>query len=404
MKILHLTYHSDGGVAISIRRLNKLLREKNIKSNVLYLENLKNIKGISINLFIITKWKLILFLKKIILKILTKRSTKDTVSFNLFEIIKLNRIIKKNKIDIIHLHWIGNEIISLKEISNIICPVVWTLHDMWPFCGIEHYAYQKRHLKNYSNQSRDHNESGFDFDKIFWKLKIKFFSKKKFNLIAPSKWMAYNLKKSQVFKKSKTTILPPMIDLNKWSNFSIKKTINRKKKILLFSGTSSVNYRKGFNYLSDAINKYLPEDEYVLIVIGDKPKEFENTKIEKKYLGYIEKESDLIKIYRMADIFVLPSLAESFGQVFLEAAAVGMPSVAFSNTAASEVITHKKNGYLAKYLSSKDIAKGILWSKNNLLSKKIKIRIKKNIKEKFSSQNRLKEYINLYKNIYRNVD
>ncbi|EET6376630.1 glycosyltransferase, partial [Escherichia coli] len=48
--------------------------------------------------------------------------------------------INKMDIDIVHLHWVGAETLSIEDIGRINKPVIWTLHDMWPFCGIEHYA------------------------------------------------------------------------------------------------------------------------------------------------------------------------------------------------------------------------------------------------------------------------
>ena len=38
--------------------------------------------------------------------------------------------------DIIHLHWVQGEMLSIKEISNINKPLIWTFHDMWPFVGV----------------------------------------------------------------------------------------------------------------------------------------------------------------------------------------------------------------------------------------------------------------------------
>ena len=45
--------------------------------------------------------------------------------------------------DIIHLHWINQGMLSLKNIEKILAsgkPVVWTMHDMWPCTGICHYS------------------------------------------------------------------------------------------------------------------------------------------------------------------------------------------------------------------------------------------------------------------------
>ena len=40
--------------------------------------------------------------------------------------------------DLLHLHWIQGEMLSIPDIGRITKPVLWTLHDMWAFCGAEH--------------------------------------------------------------------------------------------------------------------------------------------------------------------------------------------------------------------------------------------------------------------------
>ena len=178
---------------------------------------------------------------------------------------------------------------------------------------------------------------------------------------------------SSLFREKKPEILPYIINTKKW-DFNLKtnnKIINSMSKtVILFSATSSVNYRKGFNFLAEAINDFLDHSKYYLLVVGDKPKRFENVKIEKKFFGIIESEKKIRDIYYSSDIFVMPSLFESFGQVFTEAGCFGLPSIAFKNTAASEIINHKENGYLAEYKSSEDIANGIKWARYAIDHKK----------------------------------
>lgn len=41
---------------------------------------------------------------------------------------------------ILNLHWIHSDMISIAETGRLTHPVVWTMHDMWPFCGAEHYT------------------------------------------------------------------------------------------------------------------------------------------------------------------------------------------------------------------------------------------------------------------------
>ena len=52
---------------------------------------------------------------------------------------------------------------------------------------------------------------------------------------------------------------------------------------------------------------------------------------------------------------------EAFGQVGIEAAACGTPSIAFKNTGVIDAIDHKNTGYLANYMDQKDFEEGIEW-------------------------------------------
>lgn len=393
MKILHITFSSEGGAAVGIKRLHEALKKKKIKSELYFFLNNLEKNNSFLKKF---KWKLIIFFKRLIIKFLTVRKNKESLSLNLIDNLNINSIIEKKKINIVHLHWIGNEMMSIKQIANIKKPVIWTFHDMWPFAGAEHFCFDNRFLNKYKTITRNKNEYGLDLDRIVWKEKFKYFPKKNFFITVPSKWMLQNVIKSKLFTNSQKIVLPYILDLEKWKKSKIKKTKRQKIK-LLFVATSSVNYRKGFNYLFEAINKHLDKDSYSLLVVGEKPKKFDELKIEKNFLPITKSEKKLIKIFNSSDIFVLPSISESFGQVYIEAGSLGLPCIAFNKTAASEIINHKKNGYLAKSKSSKDLANGIIWATKLLNNNFIKQKNRDLVLKKFSAKNRINDYIKLYK-------
>ena len=405
MKILHLNFSSKGGAGIGVARLHDSLKKRNIKSYVLHYDEFINDRKKNFFLRFFTKfnWKIKLIIKKIIIKFFFNGINKETLSLNIFNNLNLKRITKNIDFDLIHLHWIGNEMISIKEISHINKPIVWTMHDMWPFCGGEHFTNNLRNKNNYSSFNRPVNESGLDINKFVWNKKNRYLKNKDINIICPSEWMLKKVKKSSLFKNHKSQILPYIIDTNKWnynSRLHSKIITPNGKSVILFNATSSVNFRKGFNFLAEAINNHLNHKEYFLLVVGDKPKKFDDIKIEKKYFGIVNSDKIIKNIYYSSDIFVLPSLFESFGQVFTEAGCFGLPSVAFKDTAVSEIIKHKQNGYLADFKSSKDLANGINWANNEL---KISSDFKKNnrnmIIKNFSYKNRINDYLKFYKKI-----
>ena len=90
--------------------------------------------------------------------------------------------------------------LSIKEISEIKKPIVWSFHDMWPFCGCEHYAYNLRYSEGYKDSNRSKNEfKFFDINRWRWEQKLKLFHKP-IQIISPSSWMTNCVKKSYFMK------------------------------------------------------------------------------------------------------------------------------------------------------------------------------------------------------------
>ena len=81
--------------------------------------------------------------------------------------------INNSDADIVHLHWVQGEMISIYDISKIKKPVVWTLHDMWAFCGAEHYTNNFRWRNGYKSQNKNFCYNRFDLNRWVWIRKKK---------------------------------------------------------------------------------------------------------------------------------------------------------------------------------------------------------------------------------------
>ena len=124
--------------------------------NFKYRSKINNIKK---NIFNLTKFQ--------------KIYSKYTHSLNIFNS-NLLSIIDKIEPDIIHLHWINNEFISIKQIKELSkkgYPLVWTMHDMWPYCGAEHYTKEKRFINGYTKLNKTKSNYGIDLNRYIWELK-----------------------------------------------------------------------------------------------------------------------------------------------------------------------------------------------------------------------------------------
>jgi len=86
-----------------------------------------------------------------------------------------------------------------------------------------------------------------------------------------------------------------------------------------------------------------------MVVVGDGPlrARLEAAYTDVNFVG-IKSGEELAAHYASADLFVFPSMSETFGNVTLEAMASGLGVVAFNMAAASQFIQHGKNGWLAK--------------------------------------------------------
>ena len=79
------------------------------------------------------------------------------------------------------------------------------------------------------------------------------------------------------------------------------------------------------------------------------------------YLGKLQDNRSLQMAYAAADVTIVPSIEEAFGQIASESLACGTPVVAFANTGLADVVDCHRNGYVAKYCDTADLAAGIAW-------------------------------------------
>lgn len=120
---------------------------------------------------------------------------------------------------------------------------------------------------------------------------------------------------------------------------------------------------KGFDLLKAALQRLKTLNVDVqLVVFGQLAPEFpEQTVYPIRYVGHLCDGLSLRIVYSAADVMVVPSRCEAFGQTASEAIACGTPVAAFDCTGLRDIIDHQQTGYLASPFESEDLAKGIAW-------------------------------------------
>ena len=123
--------------------------------------------------------------------------------------------LNKTEADVLHLHWIQSEFISIEDISRLRKSLVWTLHDSWAFCGAEHHPRQldyTRPTMGYLPTNRPTQLRGIDLDRFCWQRKLSSWDKE-IVFVCVSQWLARKAQASIIGKKHRVVSIPNAVDI-----------------------------------------------------------------------------------------------------------------------------------------------------------------------------------------------
>ncbi|MEM6582961.1 MAG: glycosyltransferase [Pseudomonadota bacterium] len=290
-------------------------------------------------------------------------------SFNIFPS-GLHKKINAMDVDVVNLHWINREMMSIAEIGKIRHPVVWTLHDMWAFSGAGHYESledPERYLSGYENDAIP--AGSCRLDRWVYRRKQRHWSDRGMQFVTPSRWMAECVRRSSLLQGAHVTPIQNCLDLQTFRPLARDQArellgLPRDRRFLLFAAMSSTSdTRKGFRQLQAALRLLQPKLEGVeLLVMGaSEPLEPENMGFPTRYLGALSDELSIALVYSAADALIAPSLQDNLPNTVLEALACGTPCIAFDTGGLPDLIRHRRNGALATAFSAESLAEQIVW-------------------------------------------
>ena len=231
--------------------------------------------------------------------------------------------------DVVHLHWVNQGMLSLSQLRKMVSSgkkILWTLHDEWPYLGLEHY--------------RDEVPAGTTpfLDRMG-------IPSKKIHFIGCSEWITRRAKKAMP-EASVTHInnCIPQALFRPLPRSEARRALglDENGKTVLFCAQNVRDERKGFRYLEEALQQ-LPDVRPLVIGRG----------------GLTLPPERMPLAYAAADVFVTPSLGDNLPNTVAEALSCGTPCVGFAVGGIPEMIEHGKTGYLARPRSSEDLAEGI---------------------------------------------
>ena len=183
---------------------------------------------------------------------------------------------------------------------------------------------------------------------------------------------------------------------------TIRKWINIPEDAPLVLTVGSGFQRKGLKGLVQSL-EHLKNDTWHLLAIGrgnwNRYRTFAPKAIWERMV-HLPEVKDIEKYYAAADVFVLPSIYEPFGNANLEALATGLPIVVSRNSGAAELVTHKENGLILQNPGNpREIAMNLNFLNDPDIREGIGRRARMLAKE-FSQEKNTREMLNLYKSLF----
>ncbi len=327
--------------------------------------------------------------------------------------------------DVVHLHLIHNRanlsILSLPKLS-ILKPLVWTLHDPWAMTGGCEHSFDCDRWQTGCAPRCPYPRRRSPFQHympyLHWKIKKYVYQHSDMSLIVSSRWMQERIEKSPLLRHLPCHRIPFGIDLKLFKPMS---KVECRKKLGIDSDHKVIAFRdihskfgpkfakfKGMSYLLEALKIYEPQEPTALLIFED-GKDFKVLSPKYRVItpGWLDDE-DLAIALSAADVFLMPSIQESFGLMAVEAMACSTPVIVFEGTALPDVIKSPCGGLVVPARDSVALAGAIKrFLDDDDLRSKIGTQARHIVEDEYAFQLYVQRHLSLYEKViecYHNGD
>lgn len=325
---------------------------------------------------------------------------------------RLLQYMEKVRPQLIHLHALHGYYLNLPMLFSYInthnLPCVWTFHDAFAFTGNCGYYFSCEKWKDgcggCPNIHTYPNSQWLDFTAWMWKRKKELFTSGDNKVIVtPSKWLTGEVEKS-FFGKYRCMTIRNGIDAVNIFYPRDRRLCRRKhgytaeEKLVLGIAVGFDDVRKGAKYMIGLARELKGKARIILIGWNEKKNKLPEDITNVVTLPNTSSTDILAEYYSMADVFVLPSLAENYATVTLESMACGTPVVGFDAGGIPEQLEGNR-GIAVETGSQEGLNRAVckvLWKENELLHGE---KLAELIKEENSMQKMTEEYKKVYRGL-----
>lgn len=253
--------------------------------------------------------------------------------------------------DVILVNWLGDDLISLEGISSFSCPIIWRLADHW--LEFAPYHYSPPEVFGLFAKFREWFFAGRKQELLKRRLQQSVFGPRA-ALMAPSKAALGELSLPVKKNFSSSSVILNTLNFEEWqphpkSSARMQLGVDSEALVVLVGAENLLSDpRKGFVPFRAEIRKQS-------LSTVSRPIEFHffgggrtGALSENEFHHGKVTAHEMRLLFSASDVFVAPSIQETFGNTVLEALACGCPVIAFEEVGAHpDLISHGDNGLLA---------------------------------------------------------
>ena len=235
--------------------------------------------------------------------------------------------------------------ISVSKISSINKHIVWKLHDLWPLNGVAHLAI------SWPGKMTMRLRIWRYIDRILQQKKRQIFDRTIDKFIVPSEFCKNLVIKNYNVMEKNIAVIPIPVPKNILkASTKIKSKADDRFTLLYSALDADSDPNKGLSDLMKVI-RYLDEQlagtgtKLRLITVGFNAENIQFNNIEWEAYDVIHETEHLIALYKQTCLCIIPSYFETFGQVALEAQALGVPVLHYDGNGIDDIVVSGVTGF-----------------------------------------------------------
>jgi glycosyltransferase involved in cell wall biosynthesis len=414
LKILHLNSYLQGGAAIAARRLHESLVQRGVDSRFCFASGVPPdatyfpfFTGASATL----RRRILANARRWlrILPYLWRRPQSLEIFSDSGWLMPLSFDALPFRPDIVHLHWTADFLDYGSFFASLPAetPVVWTLHDMHPFTGGCHYSFGCEKFTRACGECPQLNglRAENDLSRQNFELKSTALRNLGVHVAADSRWLEREARRSAIFATARSfRTVHYGLDTASYAPRSKRESrqalgIPQDAFVVCFGSASLADRRKGLAELLAALHMLGDLTDLSCLVFGaGVPRLDPAQRTPIRSTGFLATTAEQAAAYSAADVFVIPSLAEAFGQTALEAMACGTPVIGFDTGGIPDMVRPQVTGLLVPVGDSAGLAAAIRWMHGHRAEGAAMGRsARRMVEAEFTLERQAQDYLRLYR-------